>query len=100
MLTSAAARLAKYLMTSWWFRMKGRNLFRNSSVSYINLQFVTDPQPLHVGFEDDRGGNSIEVYWYKTQSTLHQVSSTPPGRMHSGFLHVLLASTPPDGHFL
>ncbi|KAL2546464.1 Endonuclease 2 [Forsythia ovata] len=30
-------------------------------------------QPLHVGFTSDRGGNTIDVHWYKRKSVLHHV---------------------------
>ncbi|KAL2519019.1 Endonuclease 2 [Abeliophyllum distichum] len=30
-------------------------------------------QPLHVGFTSDRGGNTIDVNWYKRKSVLHHV---------------------------
>ncbi|KAH9288961.1 hypothetical protein KI387_033078, partial [Taxus chinensis] len=30
-------------------------------------------QPLHVGFSSDRGGNSIELHWYRRKSNLHHV---------------------------
>ena len=29
--------------------------------------------PLHVGRENDRGGNQIKVMWFKTESNLHRV---------------------------
>lgn len=30
-------------------------------------------QPLHVGANDDRGGNNIKVMWFREQSNLHRV---------------------------
>ena len=30
-------------------------------------------QPLHVGYEDDWGGNKVEVQWFKNSSNLHRV---------------------------
>jgi hypothetical protein len=30
-------------------------------------------QPLHVGYGDDRGGNSVKVEWFSSKSNLHQV---------------------------
>jgi hypothetical protein len=30
-------------------------------------------QPLHVGLAEDRGGNSIRVKWFKTESNLHTI---------------------------
>ncbi|WOK93479.1 endonuclease 2 [Canna indica] len=30
-------------------------------------------QPLHAGFEEDRGGNSILVNWYQTRTNLHHI---------------------------
>jgi hypothetical protein len=36
--------------------------------------FVGDVhQPLHVSFEKDEGGNSINVRWYKRKANLHHV---------------------------
>lgn len=36
--------------------------------------FVGDVhQPLHVGFENDEGGNTIIVHWYRRKSNLHHV---------------------------
>ncbi|CAI0553123.1 unnamed protein product, partial [Linum tenue] len=28
-------------------------------------------QPLHVGFTSDKGGNTINIHWYKTKTVLH-----------------------------
>lgn len=33
-------------------------------------------QPLHVGYESDRGGNDIQVGWFGTPSNLHQIWDT------------------------
>ncbi|XP_075504311.1 endonuclease 2 [Primulina tabacum] len=30
-------------------------------------------QPLHVGFTSDRGGNTIDVHWYRRKAVLHHV---------------------------
>ncbi|KAM0834350.1 hypothetical protein ACQ4PT_063655 [Festuca glaucescens] len=30
-------------------------------------------QPLHVGFSSDRGGNTIDVHWYRRKTVLHHV---------------------------
>ncbi|XP_010916398.1 endonuclease 2 [Elaeis guineensis] len=30
-------------------------------------------QPLHVGFASDKGGNTIDVHWYRTKTVLHHV---------------------------
>uniref|UniRef100_A0A0D9UWC6 Aspergillus nuclease S1 n=1 Tax=Leersia perrieri TaxID=77586 RepID=A0A0D9UWC6_9ORYZ len=36
--------------------------------------FVGDVhQPLHVGFEEDEGGNTIKVHWYRRKENLHHV---------------------------
>ncbi|XP_015688259.1 endonuclease 2-like isoform X2 [Oryza brachyantha] len=36
--------------------------------------FVGDVhQPLHVGFEEDEGGNTIHVHWYRRKENLHHV---------------------------
>ena len=38
--------------------------------------FVGDVhQPLHVGYEDDEGGNTIVVHWYRRKTNLHHVCS-------------------------
>lgn len=38
------------------------------------VHFIGDlHQPLHVGLADDRGGNSIRVKWFKTETNLHAV---------------------------
>ena len=40
--------------------------------------FVGDiHQPLHVGFEEDEGGNTIIVHWYRRKSNLHHVKQLP-----------------------
>ncbi|KAG5532405.1 hypothetical protein RHGRI_026889 [Rhododendron griersonianum] len=33
-------------------------------------------QPLHVGFTSDRGGNTIDIHWYRTKTVLHHVWDT------------------------
>ncbi|KAF6165719.1 hypothetical protein GIB67_012616 [Kingdonia uniflora] len=30
-------------------------------------------QPLHVGFASDKGGNTIDVHWYRRKTVLHHV---------------------------
>ncbi|CAM0879131.1 unnamed protein product [Alopecurus aequalis] len=56
--------------------------FRDSTQSSYNLteslmflaHFVGDVhQPLHVSFEEDEGGNTIMVHWYRTKANLHHV---------------------------
>jgi hypothetical protein len=38
------------------------------------VHFLADlHQPLHVGLEEDRGGNMIKVKWFKTDTNLHTV---------------------------
>jgi len=38
------------------------------------VHFVGDVhQPLHVGYGDDEGGNTVKVYWYSQQVNLHEV---------------------------
>ncbi|KAL4304395.1 hypothetical protein GQ457_10G022150 [Hibiscus cannabinus] len=41
----------------------------------ITLMFITF-QPLHVGFAEDKGGNTIDVHWYKRKAVLHHVWDT------------------------
>uniref|UniRef100_A0A453DT30 Aspergillus nuclease S1 n=1 Tax=Aegilops tauschii subsp. strangulata TaxID=200361 RepID=A0A453DT30_AEGTS len=31
------------------------------------------PEPLHCGFASDRGGNTIDVHWYRRKTVLHHV---------------------------
>ncbi|EPS72659.1 hypothetical protein M569_02096, partial [Genlisea aurea] len=59
--------------------------YSSSSSSSYNLteallflsHFVGDiHQPLHVGFTSDRGGNTINVHWYKRKTVLHHVWDT------------------------
>jgi len=41
------------------------------------VHFVADVhQPLHVGYADDSGGNSVVVYWFGSKSNLHTVWDT------------------------
>ncbi|KAH1122777.1 hypothetical protein J1N35_005937 [Gossypium stocksii] len=41
------------------------------------VHFIGDiHQPLHVGFASDKGGNTIDVHWYKTKQVLHHVWDT------------------------
>lgn len=36
--------------------------------------FVGDVhQPLHVGFADDEGGNTVIIHWYRRKTNLHHV---------------------------
>lgn len=38
------------------------------------VHFLADlHQPLHVGLEEDRGGNMIKVKWFRTETNLHSV---------------------------
>lgn len=38
--------------------------------------FVGDVhQPLHVGFQDDEGGNTIIIHWYRRKTNLHHVNN-------------------------
>ena len=44
--------------------------------------FVGDVhQPLHVSFEEDEGGNTIMVHWYRRKANLHHVCR--PATFHS-----------------
>ncbi|XP_047052946.1 endonuclease 2-like [Lolium rigidum] len=56
--------------------------YKDSTKSSYNLteslmflaHFVGDVhQPLHVAFEEDEGGNTINVHWYKAKANLHHV---------------------------
>lgn len=40
--------------------------------------FVGDVhQPLHAGFEEDEGGNTIIIRWYRRKTNLHHVKYSP-----------------------
>ncbi|CAM0879128.1 unnamed protein product [Alopecurus aequalis] len=56
--------------------------YKDSTKSSYNLteslmflaHFVGDVhQPLHVSFEEDEGGNTIQVHWYRRKANLHHV---------------------------
>lgn len=56
--------------------LKARKATRDKQVFYLKLliHFVADAhQPMHMGQQDDRGGNNIKVYWFGTPSNLHRV---------------------------
>ncbi len=49
---------------------------RTVAVKFL-VHFIGDlHQPLHVGRREDRGGNSIQVTWFRSQVNLHQVWDT------------------------
>ncbi|CAO2842700.1 unnamed protein product [Amaranthus hypochondriacus] len=43
------------------------------ALMFLSHFFGDVHQPLHVGFTGDRGGNSINVYWYNNSTNLHSV---------------------------
>ncbi|MBA0607709.1 hypothetical protein Godav_019975 [Gossypium davidsonii] len=61
-----------------WFLVTVQKLSDNLTESLLFLvHFMGDiHQPLHVGFASDKGGNTIDVHWYKTKQVLHHVWDT------------------------
>jgi hypothetical protein len=56
--------------------LKSKKLSRDQQVFYLKLliHFVGDAhQPMHIGQPEDRGGNSIKVYWFNEPTNLHRV---------------------------
>lgn len=56
--------------------LKSKNLLRERQIFYLKLliHFVGDAhQPMHVGQPEDRGGNSIKLYWFGTPTNLHRI---------------------------
>ena len=52
---------------------KSTALQKREAVAFL-VHFVADVhQPLHVGRGADRGGNSIELKWFRASSNLHQI---------------------------
>lgn len=49
---------------------------KDDKAFYLKLlvHFIGDlHQPMHVGLEEDRGGNDFKVYWFRKDSNLHRV---------------------------
>lgn len=56
--------------------LKGKKLSRKEEVETLKMliHLVGDiHQPLHVGRPGDRGGNSVKVKWFRSESNLHSV---------------------------
>lgn len=56
--------------------LKDKNTNREDQIFYLKMlvHFVGDlHQPLHVGHEEDKGGNDIKVSWFGKSSNLHRV---------------------------
>lgn len=56
--------------------IKDDNASNNDKVFYLKLliHFIGDlHQPMHVGLEEDRGGNDFKVQWFYNDSNLHSV---------------------------
>ncbi|MCX8492043.1 MAG: S1/P1 nuclease [Cyclobacteriaceae bacterium] len=56
--------------------LKTKKLDRKKEIEYIKMivHLVGDiHQPLHVGCCDDRGGNSVKVKWFQSNTNLHTV---------------------------
>jgi hypothetical protein len=52
------------------------NNSKDDRAFYLKLlvHFIGDlHQPMHVGLEEDRGGNDFKVYWFRKDSNLHRV---------------------------
>jgi len=56
--------------------LKAGNLDRQKQIAHIKMlvHLIGDiHQPLHVGCCDDRGGNSVKVKWFRSETNLHSV---------------------------
>jgi S1/P1 Nuclease len=56
--------------------LKSGKLVKDKQVFYLKLliHFVGDAhQPMHTGRPEDRGGNSIKLYWFGAPTNLHRV---------------------------
>ena len=56
--------------------LKSGSLPRERKLLYLKLliHFVADAhQPMHAGEPDDRGGNSIKLYWFNEPTNLHRL---------------------------
>jgi hypothetical protein len=57
-------------------QLKNKQLAHDKQVFYLRLliHLVADiHQPLHAGRPEDKGGNSIKLYWFNTPTNLHRV---------------------------
>jgi hypothetical protein len=60
-------------------QLKSKKLSQENKILYLRLliHIVGDiHQPLHVGRQEDQGGNKIKVLWFKDPSNLHTVWDT------------------------
>ena len=56
--------------------LKSRRLAKDKQVFYLKLlvHLIGDAhQPMHMGQPEDRGGNSIKLYWFGAPTNLHRV---------------------------
>lgn len=56
--------------------LKNRNSLRDDKIFHLKMliHLIGDlHQPLHVGISEDRGGNRIQVTWFRNQTNLHTV---------------------------
>ena len=56
--------------------LKNKNSSKEDKVFYLKMliHFIGDlHQPLHVGMEDDKGGNDFQVRWFKDGTNLHRL---------------------------
>lgn len=56
--------------------LKNKNSSKEDQIFYLKMliHFVGDlHQPLHVGHEEDKGGNDIKVSWFGKSSNMHRV---------------------------
>jgi hypothetical protein len=56
--------------------LKSKKINRDKQKFYLKLlvHFVADAhQPMHIGRAEDRGGNSIKLYWFNTPTNLHRI---------------------------
>ncbi len=57
-------------------KLKNPNTIENEQIMYLKflVHLVGDlHQPLHIGLEDDKGGNDFQVRWFNNGSNLHRV---------------------------
>ena len=56
--------------------LKSKNLSKEQELGRLRIliHLVGDiHQPLHAGDRDDRGGNNVQVMWFRDQSNLHRI---------------------------
>ena len=57
-------------------QLKNKSVVRTDKIMYLKLliHFVGDiHQPMHTAHAEDRGGNTVKVFWFSTATNLHRV---------------------------